>query len=81
MDVDADVNGWTRTDGGTVNIYIHCPSLALSPKKTLLILSILVTEKLNIFSSARCLLLSAAVSKPDNIAALTTMTILKGSLS
>lgn len=33
MDVDADVNGWTRTDGGTVNIYIHCPSLALSPKK------------------------------------------------
>lgn len=61
-----DADGWTRTGGGTVNIYIHCPCLALSQKKirhtaaSILSMSVLVKEKLY-----------AAESKPGNIAALT----------
>lgn len=57
------------------------PTHSVALMSSFLILSVLVTEKLNIFSSACCLLLSAAVSKPDNLAASTTVTILKGSLS
>ncbi|XP_053743961.1 tumor protein D53 isoform X3 [Synchiropus splendidus] len=65
--------------------HLHLASLTLSPKHLStcavpLILSILLTprEKLSIFisatsSSASCLLLSATVSKPYNIAGLTTL--------
>ncbi|KAF7707483.1 hypothetical protein HF521_018701, partial [Silurus meridionalis] len=69
--------------------HLNLASLTFSPKhptcavpliNSFLILSILVTpnENLNIFSSATssstsCLLLNATVSKPDNIAGLTTV--------
>lgn len=83
---------WVDTYRWRDSEHIHSLSLSGSVSKktsthsvalmsSFLILSVLVTEKLNIFASACCLLLSAAVSKPDNIAALTTVTILKGSLS
>lgn len=66
-----DVNEWTCTDGGTVNIYIHCLCLVLSPRKfqpsatptsSLVILSVLLGRKLHIFSSG--------LLNPNNIAAL-----------